>query len=112
MLTQKEFNKLVKEYLARIEKTLLDKGHDYTNVDPVENFKLLQNYPKGIPPTVAALFEISVKHNRLKNLVLSDKIPKNESVDDTILDLACYAILMHVIRAEEEKSPTKNLNTS
>ncbi len=102
MLTQNEFEDIIEGVLARVKETLINKGHDYTNKDPIENFKLLEEY--GIQPTQAVMQLIAIKWNRLKNLIMNNKQPKNESVDDNELDLICYTILLHVVREEIKRS--------
>lgn len=46
----------------------------------------------------AALVRMSDKFNRLKNLLLKDAEAKvkDESVKDTILDLACYSVMLAI----------------
>ena len=99
MLTQDKFESIVKTLLGKVERTLIDKGHDYTNKDPIENFKLLNTF--NIDSTETALVLINIKLNRLNNLLLNNKTPKYESVDDTILDSIAYQVLLYV--ALEEK---------
>ena len=83
--------------------TLKTKGHDYTDSDALENFKLI----RGVDPAEVALIQLSIKLNRLTNLLLRNKTPKNESIDDNIKDLANYAVLLAMIliekRAQQEK---------
>lgn len=53
----------------------------------------------------AALIPITNKVNRLKQLIQSDSAQvKDESIDDTLKDLACYAIMT---LAEREKPVTR-----
>ncbi|MFT3994808.1 MAG: nucleotide modification associated domain-containing protein [Dysgonomonas sp.] len=55
----------------------------------------------------AALIPITNKVNRLKQLVKSDEAQvKDESIDDTLKDLACYAIMT---LAERNNSLSNNL---
>jgi len=44
------------------------------------------------------LFWITIKKQRLANLLLSCKTPKNESLEDTLVDLANYCDLFAIYR--------------
>lgn len=95
MYRYERFNEKVELILENMKETLAGKGHDYTNTDPLENFKLLDSH--GVSPVESALVLINIKINRLNNLLLSNKKPKYESVEDTIKDLANYAVLLQCI---------------
>jgi len=43
-------------------------------------------------------FRISDKLNRLKHLLIKDKEPRNESVDETWIDIATYAVIAVLYR--------------
>lgn len=56
----------------------------------------------------AAIIPLSNKVNRLKQLIQSDSAQvKHESIDDTLKDLACYAI-MTLVERETYKTQTPN----
>lgn len=59
----------------------------------------------------AALIPITNKVNRLKQLIQSDSAQvKDESIDDTLKDLACYAIMTLAERKGDSiKTTTKSL---
>lgn len=79
-----------------------DKNHDYSGEDPLSNFKMCEKM--GISAWEGILIRISDKWSRLLNFVKTKKfLVKTESVRDTLLDLAVYAILC-IILLEEDKS--------
>ena len=84
-----------KELTKLMENTLFSKGDDYANADRLSNFKL-SGAISGTNARQIALDLIAVKVSRLGNLFHSDKV-NNESISDSILDLANYSILLHMI---------------
>ena len=44
------------------------------------------------------LFWVTIKKQRLANLLLNSKTPKNESLEDTLVDLANYCDLFAIYR--------------
>lgn len=74
-----------KHYTEVILKTYETKNHDYGD----SFHKSVTKY--GL---IAALTRMSDKFERAENLILkSDQFVKNESLEDTLLDLATYAIM-------------------
>lgn len=96
---QKEFfDKFVKE----MSDIMFAKGDDYaTDEDRLSNFKIAAKQAK-LSPEVHCLTNITTKATRLGNLINGSKTPKNESVADTLLDLANYCILEAMILKEKE----------
>lgn len=84
------------EIVTGLNKLYAEKNHDYGN-------SFGETYQKlGI---ISALARISDKYNRLVSLVTKPKEKrkiKNESIQDTLLDMANYCI-MTVIEMEAEK---------
>lgn len=78
---------------------LFSKGDDYANEDRLSNFKLAGNIC-GLTPDQNCLSLIATKVARLGVLLKSDKNPNNESIRDSILDLANYAALLDMIVSE------------
>lgn len=82
------FNAAVIEITAKLAETLIAKNADYGN-----SFE--ESYKKhGL---VSAVIRIEDKLNRLNNL-RTKEAQVNESIDDTLLDLAGYAILTLITR--------------
>jgi len=87
------------EELSKLLKTILfKKGNDYANEDRLSNFKDSAKII-GISPSKLALSMIAIKTSRLANLIDSLDI-QNESINDSILDLTNYSILLHMIQNE------------
>lgn len=95
-MTKKEqkthFNYIVDE----MEKVLFSKGDDYANEDRLSNFKLAGAITGGDART-NCLNLIATKVARLGVLLNSNKDPKNESIEDSVLDLANYSVLLLMI---------------
>jgi hypothetical protein len=94
-MTLKEQQTHFKELTKLMEHTLFSKGDDYANADRLSNFKL-SGAISGTDAKQIALDLIAVKVSRLGNLFHSEKV-NNESISDSILDLANYSILLHMI---------------
>jgi len=87
----------VNPYLASVildvMKMHTSKAHDYaTPENPFVNFEDVAMMAGTDVDTVFRQF-IGVKLARLKNLLVGGKTPNNETIDDTRLDLAVYALL-------------------
>lgn len=68
------------------------KSHDYTPAgDPLANFKRAERF--GVPAWKGALIRMGDKFGRLEQLGGNGKTPANESMRDTLIDLAVYALL-------------------
>ncbi|MDD5218993.1 MAG: hypothetical protein PHV11_00295 [Candidatus Bipolaricaulis sp.] len=85
---------------AKMGEILTKKGNDYsTKDDRFSNFNFsaliidtaVENQVAG--PPLAFLSLISTKLARLIELCGSGKVPQNEAIEDTLLDLANYALL-------------------
>ncbi len=80
---------------------MMSKGNDYANEDRLSNFKLAGAI-SGISAEVNCLSLIATKVARLGNLLNSKEKPNNESIRDSVLDLANYAILLDMILSEKK----------
>ena len=88
--------------VAKMESTLFKKGNDYANTDRLSNFKLAGAISGGSAET-NCLNMIATKVARLGVLLNSSGQPNNESIEDSILDLANYAVLLGMIL--EDRKP-------
>jgi len=71
------------------------KAADYGNGrDPLGNFEQARDW--GITPFLGVMIRIGDKIARLQSFVIKGDL-LNESVSDTLKDLAAYALLAHVI---------------
>lgn len=101
-MTLQEQKQMLEIFTEKMRETVLKKGDDYAGqTDRLQNFKLAGNIA-GDDATKNCLHAISTKVARLSQLLNSGSEPKNESVEDTLLDLANYSFLMACIRSEGE----------
>lgn len=98
------------EYITNKEIGFLkSKGEDYASEEDVlKNFKTVSLMCKLLNVDVKTtngtnLFYIILKLQRLCNLICNDKIPKNESVLDTIVDFRNYLFLLMCNLQEKQK---------
>jgi hypothetical protein len=89
-------------FVMKMADTMLNKGDDYANKDRLSNFKLAGSIT-GIGAKLNCLNMIATKVARLGVLLNSSGSPKHESVQDSVLDLACYATLLSQILEDENK---------
>ena len=91
-----KFSKLVYE----LHETLVKKGNDYSNEDKLSNFKVAGGIT-GIGPEMNCLNLIATKVARLGVLLNGNRMPSNESIQDSVKDLICYGILLNMILEEK-----------
>jgi len=95
-----------------IVETNRKKRADYAqDGDPFDNFKTTSGLLglKGFGPVESALFNVLQKVARLKSLRQNGRMSatRNESVSDTYLDLATYAVIAYAAHLEEETSSVR-----
>lgn len=90
------FEKMVSD----MKSVMFRKGQDYSNKDRLSNFKLAGSIC-GLTPELNALSLIATKVARLGVLLKSDSKPNNESIQDSVLDLANYSVLLSMILADK-----------
>lgn len=85
-------------------KTLLfRKSQDYTDgVDRFSNFTKIADMT-GLDSEASFKVFLSVKLIRIMELTASGKEPKNESIEDSLLDLANYSVLWLAWRKRQQK---------
>lgn len=93
LMDLRQYNPPYFEMISNIIKTHLKKAHDYAKSgDPYSNFRHSAAIA-GVDPLTVFLVMIGVKIARLNSLYSEGKEPNNESIEDTWLDLANYAII-------------------
>lgn len=95
-MTKQEQENHFDEMIEQMRNIMLSKGDDYANTDRLSNFKLAGSI-SGLNAELNCLSLISTKVARLGVLLGSGKTPMNESVQDSVLDLANYSILLSAI---------------
>ena len=93
------------ELISILDKENLDilhsKGADYATVDVLSNFKRVSDIVKSMnlsidTPVGYALFMTLMKIDRINNLISNNKIPNNESVEDSFKDGINYFKLAYL----------------
>lgn len=107
-MTREQQEKHFEGFATSMREVLLKKGNDYANADRLSNFKLAGNII-GLNAEMNCLSMIATKVARLGVLLNSESKPNNESVRDSVLDLANYAVLLDMILSDKEDSSRVNL---
>lgn len=94
----KEFDKIYKDLADSRLSLIQKKRNDYAGTNNV--FSNFEETARELNITVdqVFIFWITIKRQRLANLLLNSKSPKNESVEDTLEDLANYVDLYNIWR--------------
>ena len=95
-MTKEEQQEFFNDYVIKMRDVLLNKGDDYANADRLSNFKMAGQIAGG-NAQLNCLNLIATKVARLGVLINSKDKPKNESINDSIMDLANYALLLAMI---------------
>lgn len=97
------------DIINKLKETFLKKNHDYGS-SVKKNYDKFETYGKneGLKYVFGRIAE---KHDRLENLIYGNHTNQvtDESIEDTLLDMANYAILA-AVSIQEHKSDPKNLN--
>lgn len=87
------FNAELEKCISRMKEILIATGHDYAGSDDrFSNFRLCE--AMGIPTWKGIVIRMSDKLSRIMCFAKADALKvKDESVEDTLIDLANYALL-------------------
>jgi hypothetical protein len=96
--TISEFFEVSEKYYGQLHRTLVKKQTDYGPGN-------IANSPGG--PLNGLRVRIFDKVSRINNLIDSGKEPENESLHDSFLDLANYAIIALMVLNDEWPNPRK-----
>lgn len=107
-MNQTEQLALVEEINKKGIELMKSKGHDYAGVDILKNFKEMHQMCSLLGIDLSRLegvhmFYILLKIQRLSNLIFSGKDAKNESIQDTLIDLRNYVDLLNCTLNEKSK---------
>jgi hypothetical protein len=98
-------DKMYLELLEKMKDLHIRKNAGYAgqdNADAWANFRMSQSF--GVSPFLGCLVRMSDKYIRVSNLI---KNPENEqvgeSIKDTLMDLAAYALIAYCLYDEMEK---------
>lgn len=91
------------ETIGTMREVMFKKGNDYAGEDRLSNFKL-SGAICGLTAEQHCLALIAVKVARLGQLITGGKKPNHESVEDSILDLANYSVLLRMILMDTKEN--------
>lgn len=96
-MTQSQFIERLAAHYANAVEISKRKNADYaTEADPFANFKACEMI--GIPATTGILVRMTDKLMRVSNLLKKGEAQvKDESIGDTLSDLANYAIILRML---------------
>ena len=84
--------------LAEIAELHDKKSHDYADADPLANLRKCEAF--GIPTLLGILVRLTDKWSRIEQLA-GGKVPKNESLRDSLVDNAVYSLLAVTVIDEQ-----------
>jgi hypothetical protein len=98
--TLREVNPRLAKLLIKIIETHISKSADYAKTgNPFSNFERAAEIA-GVDVDTVFRTMLGIKDARLENLLASGKEPNNESLIDTYLDKAVYALLHAAYKIE------------
>jgi hypothetical protein len=112
-MIQSEQLALVQQINDKGIELMRSKGYDYAGVDVLKNFKQMQTMCALLGIDVSKIegvhmFYVLLKIQRLCNLLFSNKVAKNESIQDTLIDLRNYVDLLNCTLQEKAQNEAEN----
>lgn len=104
-LTDELRDKILDSLFEEQKKILKKKGNDYAGEDLLSNFRLagmIVNQTSKHPDAINCLNLIGTKVARLGQLLNTNKTAENESIQDSVIDLANYAAILYMIIKMEQ----------
>ncbi len=107
-MKQEEQLKFIEEINSKGIELLKSKGYDYaSDGDVLKNFKQMNSLIKLLEVDMGKvegihMFYVLLKIQRLCNLLFSGKVAKNESIQDTLIDLRNYTDLLNCTLQENK----------
>ncbi len=94
------------KYVDEMKEIHSAKNHDYANQnEPLSNFRLVYELTKDIPdsPFLIAFTRLVEKVLRIAEIARKGNKVRGETIIDSLMDLANYAILSRILIEEYEK---------
>lgn len=92
-MSKERFHEIVKEMVELHDR----KNRDYAGSEYLSNFMMCEQR-MGIPAWKGCIIRLSDKMSRLMNIARTDEISvSDETVTDTLTDLAVYAIITRIL---------------
>ena len=106
-ITTKQFLKRLKKLYDEALEVAKNKNADYSGVDdPFKNFKIVEQL--GITSVeVGIMTRMSDKMSRIATLLNKKENVKEESINDTLLDLSVYANILRIWLEENKNGKRK-----
>lgn len=100
-MTQQEFIDAFQDSLSKMFNIMESKNHDYANAeDPFKNFKMAEM--AGMSVEQGIFLRMLDKVSRISELLTKEAKVEDEKLEDTLLDLANYAIILNVFMANKD----------
>ena len=95
------------ELLEEMKRIHSKKNHDYAGTEnPFKNFRISEDI--GIPAWKGCLIRMSDKFSRICNFAKKEQYKvKDENIEDTLMDLAIYALIDIILYRERKKEGDK-----
>lgn len=91
---------------AQLVETHRRKDADYSGDQP-EYANMKKSSELGIPPSMGCLLRMQDKFERVLNLTKKPPEVANESLEDTLIDLAAYSLICVILRRGERTSASQ-----
>jgi hypothetical protein len=105
-MTKSEMYTQFTELLNKCKEIMSAKNADYSGGDdgPFLNFNQIEMLTKGkITRDQGVLVRMTDKLSRVHRLLENNAVVKNETIEDTLMDLANYSLLLILLRWERQK---------
>lgn len=97
------------ELLTELSQIYTVKAQDYSGDTPLKDIKEVSDL--GIEPWIGVVVRMIHKFGRLKQLTKSGKVEcKDETIRDTLMDIAGYSLITIMLLEEYETNKAKNKN--
>ena len=98
-MSKERFHEIVNEMVDLHDR----KNHDYAGNDYLSNFLMCEKH-MGIPGWKGCIIRLSDKMARIMNVARDDETSVgDETITDTLMDLAVYAIITRILYEEFKK---------
>jgi len=105
-MNQIDFLSHIKKRQEEAHQILTQKNSDYANSDdPFRNFR--NSVAAGVPLERGILVRVMDKITRVSNLLDKEAAVKDESITDSLLDIANYCLILEAYLIDKKKSLSK-----
>jgi hypothetical protein len=111
-MTQKEYLIRFHEVITKMYDTTVKKNSDYAEEDDAfANFRMIDQMTSGRISTEAGIVtRLTDKLKRIASLISRPAKVQDESVQDTILDMAVYSIILYIWMTRDNKQNAASEN--